>query len=95
MNKNLAFDLARVTEVTAMAAYKWIGFGDKNKADEVLKLAKAQEAGAKGRKISSEADLDDLNYLEQSSGLKQDRELEKIQTQERFKALNKRPNTGS
>ena len=70
---------------------KDITAGDKNKADEILKIAKAQEAGAKGRKINSEADLDDLNYLEQSSGLNQDRELEKIQVQERMKALNKRP----
>ena len=64
---------------------------EKNVADAVLKEAKAQEAGAKGRKINSEADLDDLNYLEQSSGLNQDRELERIEVQERMKALNKRP----
>lgn len=63
--------------------------GDKNKADEILKYAKAEEAGAKGRKISGEADLGDLNYLEQSTGLKQDRELEKIQVQERSKMLGK------
>ena len=50
----------------------------KNVADEVLKYAKADEAGAKGRKTHSDADMVDLDYLEQINGLQQDRELEQI-----------------
>lgn len=33
MNKNLALNLARVTEAAALNAAKWFGKGDKNKAD--------------------------------------------------------------
>ncbi len=59
--------------------------GQKNIADEVLKYAKAEEAGAKSRNISSQTDLTDLTYLEQSSGLNQDRLLEQIVTKEQAK----------
>ena len=32
-DKNLAMDLARVTEAAALAAGRWLGRGDKNAAD--------------------------------------------------------------
>ena len=32
-NRNLALELARVTEAAAMAAARWVGRGDKNGAD--------------------------------------------------------------
>ena len=51
---------------------------DKNEAQEALAYAKAGQTGAQARKTESEADLRDLDYLEQSSGLKQDRDLEQL-----------------
>ena len=33
MNRNLALNLARVTEAAAINAAKWLGKGDKNGAD--------------------------------------------------------------
>ncbi len=35
MNRELALEFSRVTEAAALAAYKWLGRGDKNSADEV------------------------------------------------------------
>ncbi|MGH3282972.1 MAG: fructose-bisphosphatase class II, partial [Trebonia sp.] len=32
-NRNLALELARVTEAASMAAARWVGRGDKNGAD--------------------------------------------------------------
>ena len=61
----------------------------KNRADEVLKYAKAEQAGSSARKTNSDADLVDLSYLEQSTGLSQDRALEQIQVKERAKVLGK------
>jgi hypothetical protein len=61
----------------------------KNIADEALKYAKAVQAQGSARVANSNADTLDLNYLEQSSGLKQDRDIEKIMVQEQQKALNK------
>jgi fructose-1,6-bisphosphatase II len=34
MDRNLAFELCRVTEAAALAAGRWMGRGDKNGADE-------------------------------------------------------------
>ncbi|WP_281646706.1 class II fructose-bisphosphatase [Parendozoicomonas sp. Alg238-R29] len=34
MKRELAIEFSRVTEAAALAAYKWLGRGDKNKADE-------------------------------------------------------------
>ena len=66
MNKNLAFDLARVTEVTAMAAYKWIGFGDKNKADNAAVLAMREtlnDLPISGEIVIGEGEIDDAPML--------------------------------
>jgi len=61
----------------------------KNKADEILKLAKAGQAHAQARNIESDSDKKDLDYLEQATGLSHDRELESIQRKEEAKAQNK------
>ena len=66
MNKNLAFDLARVTEVTAMAAYKWIGLGDKNKADNAAVLAMREmlnDLPISGEIVIGEGEIDDAPML--------------------------------
>src|SRR5919108_2263380 len=39
MDRNLAFELARVTEAAAMAAARWMGRGDKNSADQAAVTA--------------------------------------------------------
>jgi fructose-1,6-bisphosphatase II len=39
MDRNLAFELARVTEAAAMAAARWMGRGDKNGADQAAVTA--------------------------------------------------------
>lgn len=48
-----------------------------NQVDVELKSAKAETERAKTRGLNSKADRDDLDFLEQASGLKQERELEK------------------
>lgn len=48
-----------------------------NQVDVELKSAKAQNELAKAGKTASEADRIDLDFVEQASGLQQDRELEK------------------
>ena len=47
-----------------------------NEIDRELKAAKAQSELAKAGKVSSEKDKLDLDFVEQASGLKQERELE-------------------
>jgi fructose-1,6-bisphosphatase II len=39
LDRNLAFELARVTEAAAMAAARWMGRGDKNAADQAAVTA--------------------------------------------------------
>ena len=51
--------------------------GAENQVDVRLKDAKTQTELAKARSLHSGADKADLDYLEQASGLKQERELEK------------------
>ena len=38
-NRNLALELARVTEAASMAAARWVGRGDKNGADGAAESA--------------------------------------------------------
>jgi len=46
-------------------------------AKVMLDQAKAQEAMARAKQLNSEADLKDLDFVEQESGVKQERELQK------------------
>lgn len=66
---------------------------NENAVDVQLKQAKTQSELAKAGKLSSETDKMDLDYVEQASGLQQERELEKqlmgLQYKER---LNKQKN---
>lgn len=48
------------------------------RADAILTMAKAETEKAKVRQIHSDSDNKDLDYLEQESGVKQERDLEKI-----------------
>lgn len=64
-----------------------------NAVDVQLKQAKTQSELAKAGKLSSETDKMDLDYVEQASGLQQERELEKqlmgLQFKERLSKQNK------
>jgi phage terminase Nu1 subunit (DNA packaging protein) len=51
--------------------------GQENATDVYLKQWKAENEKAKARALNSKADITDLDYIEQATGLKQDRELEK------------------
>ena len=50
--------------------------GRENEVDVQLKSAKTQNELAKARASNSQADMVDLNYVEQASGLQQERKLE-------------------
>lgn len=52
-------------------------------ADAILTMAKVGTEQAKTRQINSEADRTDLDYLEQESGVHQERELQKLGEQAR------------
>lgn len=56
--------------------------GAENEADVTLKANKASVEAAKARKLNSDSDLQDLNYIEQSMGINQERDLEKMAQQE-------------
>lgn len=64
-----------------------------NAVDVELKSAKAQAEYAKAGKVASEKDQLDLNYVEQASGLQQERELEQqlmgLQFKDRLSKQNK------
>lgn len=50
-------------------------------ADAILTMAKVGTERAKARQTTSDADMKDLDYLEQESGVKQERDLQKIHGQ--------------
>lgn len=52
--------------------------GEENQTDVALKQAKTQTEIAKAKATNANADMTNLNFLEQSSGLQHDRELEKL-----------------
>lgn len=66
---------------------------NENAVDVQLKQAKTQSELAKAGKLSSETDKMDLDYVEQASGLQQERELEKqlmgLQFKDRLSKQNK------
>jgi hypothetical protein len=66
---------------------------NENAVDVQLKQAKTQSELAKAGKLSSETDKMDLDYVEQASGLQQERELEQqlmgLQFKERLSKQNK------
>jgi hypothetical protein len=59
--------------------------GYKDEAQGDLNYAKAGEAGAKARNYDSDSDRKDLDFLEQESGVHQERELEKMGTEAALK----------
>lgn len=60
-----------------------------NQAQGQLDIAKAESERAKARQLGSTADLQNLDYLEQESGTKHDRELQKASQQSKAQAKTK------
>lgn len=65
---------------------------NENAVDVQLKAAKTQSELAKAGKLSSEKDKMDLDYVEQSTGLTQDRELEKQIVGKKLQFQQNKPN---
>ena len=65
-DRNLALELARVTEAAAMAAARWVGRGDKNGADGAAVNAMRQTIGGvamNGVVVIGEGEKDDAPWL--------------------------------
>lgn len=66
MNPDLALHFSRVTEEAALAAYNWLGRGDKNKADqaavEVMRLL-LNDAHMSGEIVIGEGEIDEAPML--------------------------------
>lgn len=65
---------------------------NENAVDVQLKAAKTQSELAKAGKLSSEKDRVDLDYVEQATGLSQDRELEKQMVGKKLQFQQNKPN---
>lgn len=66
MNENLLMTMASVTESAAIAAYDWLGKGDKNKADEVAVKAMREKlnlAHIDGEIVIGEGEIDEAPML--------------------------------
>lgn len=65
-DRNLALELVRVTEAAAMAAARWVGFGDKNRADGAAVNAMrslVQSVSMHGVVVIGEGEKDDAPML--------------------------------
>jgi len=65
-DRNLALELVRVTEAAAMAASRWVGFGDKNGADGAAvnaMRALVQSVAMRGTVVIGEGEKDDAPML--------------------------------
>ncbi len=65
-DRNLALELVRVTEAAAMAAARWVGFGDKNGADGAAvnaMRALVQSVSMRGTVVIGEGEKDDAPML--------------------------------
>lgn len=51
--------------------------GKENEIDAIVKMSKAELTAAQARKVSTDADLNDLDFVEQAEGVKHTRELDK------------------
>ncbi|MCL1949663.1 MAG: class II fructose-bisphosphatase [Turicibacter sp.] len=66
MRRELAIEFSRATEAAALAGYKWLGRGDKNKADEAAVLAMRHilnEINIRGEIVIGEGEIDEAPML--------------------------------
>ena len=71
-DRNLALELVRVTEAAAMAAARWVGFGDKNGADGAAvnaMRALVQSVSMQGVVVIGEGEKDDAPMLFNGEGV--------------------------
>ena len=74
MKRELALEVSRVTEAAALAAYKWLGRGNKNKADEAAvetMRAVLNQVAVDGEVIIGEGEIDEapMLYIGEKVGL--------------------------
>ena len=66
MKRELAIEISRATEAAALAGYKWLGRGDKNKADGAAVIALRHilnEINIDGQVVIGEGEIDDAPML--------------------------------
>lgn len=66
MKRELALEFSRVTELAALAAYKWLGRGDKNNADEASVIAMRtmlNRINIRGEIVIGEGEIDEAPML--------------------------------
>lgn len=66
MKRSIAFEFSRVTEAAALAAYEWIGRGDKNAADDAAVQAMRQllnKMDIRGEVVIGEGEIDEAPML--------------------------------
>jgi len=66
MKRELALEFSRVTEIAALAAYKWLGRGDKNNADEASVIAMRtmlNRINIRGEIVIGEGEIDEAPML--------------------------------
>jgi fructose-1,6-bisphosphatase II len=66
MNRELALEFSRVTEAAALAGYKWLGRGDKNKADNAAvhaMRATLNKININGEIVIGEGEIDEAPML--------------------------------
>jgi fructose-1,6-bisphosphatase II len=66
MNRELALEFSRVTEAAALAGYKWLGRGDKNKADHAAVVAMRttlNRINVAGEIVIGEGEIDEAPML--------------------------------
>ncbi|MFA9500401.1 class II fructose-bisphosphatase [Mannheimia sp. E30BD] len=74
MKRNLSFEFSRVTEAAALAAYSWLGRGDKNAADEAAVKAMRfmlNQMEIRGEVVIGEGEIDEapMLYIGEKIGL--------------------------
>lgn len=74
MKRELAFEFSRVTEAAALAAYKWLGRGDKNAADGAavsVMRTMLNKIAIDGEIVIGEGEIDDapMLYIGENVGL--------------------------
>ena len=66
MKRELAIEFSRATEAAALAGYKWLGRGDKDKADEAAVIAMRHifnQISIEGEVVIGEGEIDDAPML--------------------------------
>ena len=69
MRRELAIEISRVTEAAALAAYKWVGRGDKNTADGAAVEAMRHilnQIDIDGEIVIGEGEIDEADFMDRA-----------------------------